>query len=149
MKQGEQEILHARDSVGQNSGATQWCPRPRFSDRIRNSRPTPTNACFHHGLLDSVSCDVVHTAVQGVESAQCLVVERDDVRERVSDSDKPVQDRLGATRETQVSNAPSQLTDLKVGSAVYLTSEGRDRQREPWAEQLHEFRSFLFDEGGR
>ena len=40
VKQGEQEILHARDSVGQNSGATQWCPRPRFSDRIRNSRPT-------------------------------------------------------------------------------------------------------------
>ena len=26
VKQGEQEILHARDSVGQNSGATQWCP---------------------------------------------------------------------------------------------------------------------------
>ncbi len=40
VKPGEQEILHARDSVGQNSGATQWCPRPRFSDRIRNSRPT-------------------------------------------------------------------------------------------------------------
>ena len=40
VKQEEQEILHARDSVGQNSGATQWCPRPRFSDRIRNSRPT-------------------------------------------------------------------------------------------------------------
>ena len=44
VKQGEQEILHARDSVGQNSGATQWCPRPRFSDRIRNSRPTGVNA---------------------------------------------------------------------------------------------------------
>ena len=40
VKQGEQEILHARNSVGQNSGATQWCLRPRFSDRIRNSRPT-------------------------------------------------------------------------------------------------------------
>ena len=45
VKQGEQEILHARDSVGQNSGATQWCPRPRFSDRIRNSRPTRTSNC--------------------------------------------------------------------------------------------------------
>ena len=43
VKQGEQEILHARDSVGQNSGATQWCPRPRFSDRIRNSRPTASS----------------------------------------------------------------------------------------------------------
>ena len=41
---GEQEILHARDSVGQNSGATQWCPRPRFSDRIRNSRPTAASS---------------------------------------------------------------------------------------------------------
>ena len=50
VKQGEQEILHARDSVGQNSGATQWCPRPRFSDRIRNSRPTgPRGHQENHG----------------------------------------------------------------------------------------------------
>ena len=50
VKQGEQEILHARDSVGQNSGATQWCPRPRFSDRIRNSRPTGDAGRLHPKL---------------------------------------------------------------------------------------------------
>ena len=53
VKQGEQEILHARDSVGQNSGATQWCPRPRFSDRIRNSRPTGAGDRPVHVLIDS------------------------------------------------------------------------------------------------
>jgi hypothetical protein len=28
VKQGEQEVLHPRDSVGQTSGATQRCPNP-------------------------------------------------------------------------------------------------------------------------
>ena len=40
VKQGEQEVLHARDSVGQTSGATQRCLNPGFSERIGNSRRT-------------------------------------------------------------------------------------------------------------
>jgi hypothetical protein len=39
-KQGEQEVLHARDSVGQTSDATQRCRNPGFSERIGNSRRT-------------------------------------------------------------------------------------------------------------
>src|SRR5229473_104902 len=44
VKQGEQEVLHARDSVGQISGATQRCANPGFSERIGNSRPTTHRA---------------------------------------------------------------------------------------------------------
>jgi hypothetical protein len=33
LKQGEQEVLHARNSVGQTSGATQRCLNPGFSER--------------------------------------------------------------------------------------------------------------------
>ena len=40
VKQGEQEVLHARDSVGQTSGATQRGLNPGFSERIWNSRRT-------------------------------------------------------------------------------------------------------------
>ena len=40
VKQGEQEVLHARDSVGQTSGAMQRCLNPGFSERIGNSRRT-------------------------------------------------------------------------------------------------------------
>jgi hypothetical protein len=40
VKQGEQEHFHARDSVGQTSGATQRCLNPGFSERIWNSRRT-------------------------------------------------------------------------------------------------------------
>ena len=40
VKQGEQEVLHARDSVGQTSGATQRGLNPGFSERIGNSRRT-------------------------------------------------------------------------------------------------------------
>ena len=40
VKQGEQEVLHARDTVGQTSGATQRCLNPGFSERIGNSRRT-------------------------------------------------------------------------------------------------------------
>src|SRR5712692_4155247 len=40
VKQGEQEVLHARDSVGQTSGATQRCPNPGISEKIGNSRRT-------------------------------------------------------------------------------------------------------------
>ena len=40
VKQGEQESLHARDSVGQTSGATQRCLKPGCSQRIGNSRRT-------------------------------------------------------------------------------------------------------------
>ena len=43
VKQSEQEVLHARDSVGQTSGAsgaTQRCLNPGVSERIGNSRRT-------------------------------------------------------------------------------------------------------------
>jgi hypothetical protein len=40
VEQGEQEVLHARVSVGQTSGATQRCCNPGFSERIGNSRRT-------------------------------------------------------------------------------------------------------------
>ena len=40
VKQGEQEGLHARDSVGQTSGATQRYLKPGCSQRIGNSRRT-------------------------------------------------------------------------------------------------------------
>ena len=40
VKQGEQEGLHARDSVGQTSGATQRGLNPGCSQRIGNSRRT-------------------------------------------------------------------------------------------------------------
>ena len=40
VKQGEQEVLHARDSVGQTSGATPRGLNPGFSDKIGNSRRT-------------------------------------------------------------------------------------------------------------
>src|SRR5256885_1132348 len=40
VKQSEQEVLHARGSVGQASGATQPCPNHGFSERIGNSRRT-------------------------------------------------------------------------------------------------------------
>ena len=40
VKQGEQEGLHARDSVGPTSGAMQRCLNPGFSERIGNSRRT-------------------------------------------------------------------------------------------------------------
>ena len=38
-----QEVLHARDSVGQTSGATQRCLKPGCSERIGNSRRTGVN----------------------------------------------------------------------------------------------------------
>ena len=65
VKQGEQEILHARDSVGQNSGATHWCPRPRFSDRIRNSRPT------------AAGTSSVRREPGDVDAAECTAIERE------------------------------------------------------------------------
>ena len=40
VKQREQEVLHARDSVGQTSGTTQPRLTPRFRERIGNSRRT-------------------------------------------------------------------------------------------------------------
>ena len=47
VKHGEQEVLHARVSVGQTSGATQRCPIRRFSARIGNSRPTGDRREIH------------------------------------------------------------------------------------------------------
>ena len=46
VKQGEQEGLHARDSVGQTSGATQRCLKPGCSQRIGNSRRSGGTANF-------------------------------------------------------------------------------------------------------
>ena len=40
MKQGEPEVFHARDRVGQTSGATQRDLKPGCSERIGNSRRT-------------------------------------------------------------------------------------------------------------
>jgi hypothetical protein len=40
VKQGDQEVLYTRDSVGQTSGATQRCLNPGFSERIVISRRT-------------------------------------------------------------------------------------------------------------
>ena len=68
VKQGEQEVLHARDSVGPTSGTTQRCLNPGCSERIGNSRRTggilgrralparrlarlSATPDFHHGLL--------------------------------------------------------------------------------------------------
>ena len=52
VKQGEPEVLYARDRVGQTSGATQRDLKPGCSERIGNSRRTgssnstaPTTAC--------------------------------------------------------------------------------------------------------
>ena len=58
LKQGEQEVLHARDSVGQPSAATQRCLKPGFSERIGNSRrtgdrPKPLKL-FIRGRLDEI-----------------------------------------------------------------------------------------------
>ena len=40
VKQGKQEVFHARDSVGQTSGATQRGLNPGYSEKIGNSRRT-------------------------------------------------------------------------------------------------------------
>ena len=40
VKQGQQEVPHTRDSVGQTSGATQRWLNPGFSERMGNSRRT-------------------------------------------------------------------------------------------------------------
>src|SRR5262245_50676531 len=45
VKQGEQEVLHARDNVGQTSGAVQRCLNRGFSERIGNSRRTGGGTC--------------------------------------------------------------------------------------------------------
>ena len=42
VKQAEQEVLHARDSVGQTSGATPRGLNPGCSEKIGNSRRTRT-----------------------------------------------------------------------------------------------------------
>ena len=46
VKQGEQEVLHARDSVGQTSGAMQRCLNPGYSERIGNSRRTGSSSAY-------------------------------------------------------------------------------------------------------
>ena len=51
MKQGEQEGFHARDSVGQTSGATQRGLNLGFSERIGNSRRTGPEASGIRDLL--------------------------------------------------------------------------------------------------
>jgi hypothetical protein len=57
MKKGEQKVRHARDSVGQTSGATQRCPNPGFSERILNPRRTALrldHRAFWRGSLTRV-----------------------------------------------------------------------------------------------
>ena len=59
MKQGEQEGLHARDSVGQTSGTTPRCLKPGFSQRIGNSRRTGDDATTGLDLLTAVEGPLV------------------------------------------------------------------------------------------
>ena len=71
VKQGEQEVLHARDSVGQTSGATQRCLNPGFSERIGNSRRTRARCCGG----ESYSVGVVSAAtVEHQQFAERVVV---------------------------------------------------------------------------
>src|ERR1019366_2044534 len=62
VKQGEQEVLHARASVGQTSSATQRCLSSGFSERIENSRRTapPRNniprTSLRHRIAGGQSC---------------------------------------------------------------------------------------------
>ena len=53
------EILPARDSVGQTSGATQRCLNPEFSERIGNSRRTGDDATTALDLLTAVEGPLV------------------------------------------------------------------------------------------
>src|SRR5262249_34170799 len=55
VKQGEQEVLHAQDSVGQISGATQRRANPGFSERIANSRRTGAGARCRSGLRTNLA----------------------------------------------------------------------------------------------
>ena len=52
VQEDEQEVLHRRDSVRQNSGGTQYCLGPRFPERITNSRPTGTRDAQRHPASD-------------------------------------------------------------------------------------------------
>ena len=64
VKQGEQEVLHARDSVGPTSGATQRCLKPGCSERIGNSRRTGRGASSRTGRAGTLrpGRGVVHHA---------------------------------------------------------------------------------------
>ena len=59
VKQGEQEGLHARDSVGPTSGATQRCLNPGCSEKIGNSRRTGDDATTALDLLTAVDGPLV------------------------------------------------------------------------------------------
>ena len=56
VKQREQEDLHARDRVGQTSGATQPRLTPRFRERIGNSRRTGQSRSSILLVLRGFSC---------------------------------------------------------------------------------------------
>ena len=84
VKQGEQEGLHARDSVGQTSGATPRDLNPRFSERIGNSRRTQdshsahTNYCFRERMKKNGESTSV--AKPSTESDQAQVSPREEYR---------------------------------------------------------------------
>ena len=74
VKQSEQEVLHARDSVGQTSGATQRCLNPGVSERIGNSRrtarwvalPVPNRSTADWRITAAVSGKVVRAGIRWV-----------------------------------------------------------------------------------
>jgi hypothetical protein len=51
VEQDEQEVLHARVSVGQRPSATQRCPIREIRARIGDSRPTAWSGPFGPGFL--------------------------------------------------------------------------------------------------
>ena len=55
VKQGEQEGFHARDSVGQTSGATQRCLNLGCSERIGNSRRTGPSEALIQAIVELTS----------------------------------------------------------------------------------------------
>jgi len=86
VEQGEQEALHARESVGQTSGATQRCRRPGFRATIGISRRTtgsPEEAIQLRA--DVVACFVDAGKVRGEVLKICESVLE---TETLSDDDK-------------------------------------------------------------
>ena len=66
VKQGEPEVLHARDRVGQTSGATQRDLKPGCSERIGNSRRT--GVCAVHRSMEGM----LHVALEQWQCARAI-----------------------------------------------------------------------------
>ena len=60
VKQGEQELLHAQDSVGQNSGVTQYCPS-RIGLRLRLAREFRIRDPQGNIVVVHINTNAVHT----------------------------------------------------------------------------------------